>query len=133
MDQEIVWPIIDVLRKNKIYDNTMIIITGDHGEAFGEHDSLGHGLQLYDEVIHIPLIIKLPSPQSGRQIDKLVQSIDIMPTILDMLGIELPYYAQGVSLIPLMKTDPIVTFNRNVFGDNRSRAYFRSNKWKLIL
>jgi arylsulfatase A-like enzyme len=133
VDQEIVWPIIDVLKKNKIYDNTMIIITGDHGEAFGEHHILGHGKKYYDEVIHVPLIIKLPSSQTGRQIEDLVQSIDIMPTILDMLDIESPYYAQGKSLMPLMQNKSTTTLNKYVFGDNSVLAYLRSHKWKLII
>lgn len=133
VDQEIVKPIINVLKNHNIYDNTMIIVTGDHGEAFGEHHQLGHGTDCYDEVIHIPLIIKLPFVQGGSQIETIAQSIDIMPTILDYLDIETPYYAQGKSLMPLMQDQPATAFNDYAYGDNRVHAYLRTHKWKLIV
>lgn len=83
-----------------IADNTLLVITGDHGEAFGEHNQLAHGFSVYDEEVHIPLLIvnrKLfPQP---RVINSLGRQIDIAPTILDLLGIAEPRQWQGQSLL----------------------------------
>ncbi|GAG51006.1 unnamed protein product, partial [marine sediment metagenome] len=87
-------------------DNSLIIITSDHGEEFREHGSIGHGT-LYDEVIKIPLIIKMPKKIKvvNRRIGKnLIQgNIDIAPTILDILNIDIPDEFQGNSVLPIIK------------------------------
>ena len=87
------------LKELKIYDNTMLIITSDHGEYFGEHDFWGHGHELYQEVIKVPLIIKYPSssPQKGVYLKK-VSLVDIVPTILNFLNLSLPEDLQGINL-----------------------------------
>ncbi len=88
---------IDHLVRLGLYDDTWIIVTADHGELFGEHGLRGHGATLYQEEIHIPLVMKYPRqwPQTGRS-DALVQIVDIMPMILQRLGIALPPALQGV-------------------------------------
>ena len=87
------------LKELNIYDNTMIIITSDHGEFFGEHDFWLHGYELYEEVLKIPLIIKYPSslPKKGIYL-KRVSLVDIMPTILNFLKLPLPEDLQGINL-----------------------------------
>jgi arylsulfatase A-like enzyme len=84
------------LKALKVYDNTLIIVTSDHGEAFGEHHLLAHGRNLYEELIRIPLIIKYPSthPQQGV-IEKQVSLVDIFPTILDFLDLPIPSGIDG--------------------------------------
>ncbi len=91
--------LFEKLRELNIYDPTMIIITSDHGEFFGEHDCWTHFYELYQEVITIPLIIKYPSSYSkkGVYINR-VSLLDIMPTILNFLKIPLPENLQGVNL-----------------------------------
>ncbi|UCG32371.1 MAG: sulfatase [Phycisphaerales bacterium] len=81
---------VQYLRDKDLYDNTMIILTSDHGEEFGDRDPEtfygGHGHTLYEEIIRVPLIIKLPRQQyAGTRISANVRTIDIMPTILDVL------------------------------------------------
>lgn len=101
--------ILDFLKKEKIFKNTLIVFTSDHGEAFGEHVELGHSLFCYNENIHVPLFFTaqgyLPSNVS---INLRVNLIDIMPTILDFLDMNIPEYVQGVSLFSLLnrKTKP---------------------------
>lgn len=133
IDQELIKPIISTLKELKIYDNTILIITADHGESLGEHNILGHGIRFDGEAIHVPLIIKIPYPKGGREVKELAQSIDIMPTILDLLGIPIPYYAQGKSLLPLMQNKKTIPVHEYIYGQNRKLAYLRSLKWKLIV
>lgn len=87
------------LKEFKIFDNTMIIITSDHGEFFGEHDFWYHSHELYEEVLHVPLIIKYPSFHSQNGVySKRVSLVDIMPTILNFLKLPIPQDVQGIDL-----------------------------------
>lgn len=101
--------VINSLKEKHLYDKTMIIITSDHGEAFGEtHNNgditeYGHGKHLYDTTQHIPLIIKLPfERQKEHRIKDIVQSIDIAPTILDYLKTDSLESFQGKTFIDLI-------------------------------
>jgi arylsulfatase len=69
-----------------LYDNTLIVVTADHGEAFLEHDDAKHRASLYQELVHVPLIFKGPHIRAGRRIEQLVESVDIAPTILDAVS-----------------------------------------------
>jgi arylsulfatase A-like enzyme len=105
-----------LLRKIKglgLWDNTAIIFTSDHGFYHGEHGLIGksiitssaHGLtQLYDEVTHIPLMIRVPGIES-RRCEALVQPPDLMPTVLELAKAKIPKTIQGKSLLPLLKED----------------------------
>jgi len=87
-----------------IYENTIVVIMADHGEAFLEHGSMGHSHTLYEEEIRIPLIIKFPNKfgLGGEKRDALVQSIDLMPTFMDIYGLKKRRQdMQGKSLLPL--------------------------------
>jgi arylsulfatase A-like enzyme len=132
IDQEVIKPVIDTLKKYKIYDKTMIIFTADHGESLGEHGLVGHGLAYWEQLIHVPLIVKLPGEHNPARIDSFVQSIDILPTILDYLDIEIPYHAQGNSFVPQMLKHADKSNYDYVYGANRNESYVRNRKWKLI-
>jgi len=81
--------LVEYLRSRDYLDNTLLIITADHGENIGEHDLIDHQLSLYDTTLLIPLIIRYPSRiPGGTRIDDLVQSVDIFPTMLDVAGVE---------------------------------------------
>jgi arylsulfatase A-like enzyme len=91
--------LFEKLKALKVYDNTLIIITSDHGEAFGEHNSMEHGLTLYEEVLRVPLIIKYPSAYLQRAVvEKRVSLVDLMPTILSFLGSPIPSGIDGEAL-----------------------------------
>jgi arylsulfatase A-like enzyme len=96
--------LIDVLKDLGLYDDSLIVVTGDHGEAFGEHGFNGHAGVPFDEQIRVPLIMKFPKAQhGGTVIDALVQHIDIGPTILEYIGKKPESnLLQGVSLLPLL-------------------------------
>ena len=92
------------IEKHGFLDNTMIIITSDHGEEFKEHGSFGHGITLFDEVIKVPLLLFLPrASYVPQRITSQVSIIDIMPSILDFLGVEIPSGIEGKSFIPSLE------------------------------
>jgi arylsulfatase A-like enzyme/Flp pilus assembly protein TadD len=92
----------DYLESSKQMENTLIILTGDHGESLGEHGELTHNYFAYNSSIWVPLIIEGPEIKPAR-IDEYVCHIDLFPTLCDILGIEKPSFLQGVSLLPLIK------------------------------
>ncbi|MCK4889001.1 MAG: sulfatase-like hydrolase/transferase, partial [Candidatus Aminicenantes bacterium] len=97
---------IDALKKSGMYENSMIIFLSDHGEEFFDHGTWGHGNNLYNETIRIPLLMKFPSGEyKGRRINQNCSIIDILPTILDYLDISYESDTDGISLLPLLK-DP---------------------------
>jgi len=117
------YQVIKKLEEHGLLENTLIILTADHGEAFGEHDDYWeHGSSdLYNEVIRVPLIIYHSSLNSYRgPYSENVMSIDIMPTILDFLGIKTrDKYIQGLSLLPLIKGSEKSLFEeRECFSEN---------------
>jgi arylsulfatase A-like enzyme/Tfp pilus assembly protein PilF len=95
-----------LLKASGLYDGTLIAVTADHGESLGAHGEDQHGIFLYDETIHVPLIIKLPHGQdAGKRIETTVELADIMPTVLGSLGIPLPDKVQGQSLLGFLQPD----------------------------
>jgi arylsulfatase A-like enzyme/Flp pilus assembly protein TadD len=96
--------ILDKLRELGLLSNTLIILAGDHGEAFGEKQEKGHGIFIYEHTMRVPLIFYAESnlPQ-GEIIESRVRLIDIMPSILDMLDTSLPESIQGTSLLPFIE------------------------------
>lgn len=95
----------DKLRELEIFDDTMVMVTTDHGYFLGERDYLGKNyMHLYNELAHLPLVVHFPGgAQAGRRVEKITQAIDIMPTVLDAYGIEIPQTVRGVSLMPLAR------------------------------
>jgi len=75
------------LRQAGLYDNTIIIVTADHGEAFLEHGQLKHGGSLYQELIRVPLVMRAPGLRGGQEVDQVVELIDVAPTVLEAVGI----------------------------------------------
>jgi choline-sulfatase len=94
---------IAFLKQKNLYDNSLIVVVGDHGEGLGEHKEDTHGIFLYDSTTHVPLIMKLANGrEAGKAVEAQVRTIDIMPTILDLLTVAPPQKLDGVSLRPLL-------------------------------
>jgi len=86
-----------------LLDSAVITVVADHGEALGEHNEESHGFFLYDETIHVPLMIKLPSARGASgQVDAAVGLVDIAPTLLSAIDAQVPNTMQGRSLLPLV-------------------------------
>jgi arylsulfatase A-like enzyme len=103
MDQNIVRPIISKLKETGRYDDTLIIITADHGEALYEHESYAHaGRYLWDEVVQVPMIVKFPKNQQpaavGAEVSELTSSVDLMPALADLLGRPAPNEVRGAAV-----------------------------------
>ena len=92
------------LKGEGLYDSSVIAIAADHGGAFGEHGEQSHGFFLYDETIHVPLLIKMPGTRaSGIQVSSRVGLVDVAPTLLAAVGAQVPPNMQGISLLTLTR------------------------------
>lgn len=89
---------IRVLKRHGAWNNSIIVLTADHGEAFGEHGEYGHDT-LYTEVLQVPLIIRHPGAQKAGRTDMLYSNIDLYPTLATMLKVPHPDYMDGVSMV----------------------------------
>jgi arylsulfatase A-like enzyme/Tfp pilus assembly protein PilF len=101
---EIVGRLIHYLKTHQLYDRSTIVLLSDHGEGLGDHGEQEHGLFVYEEAIHVPLIIKQESNvEAGRRVRDLVQHVDMVPTILDLVKAPVPDTLRGRSLKPLLE------------------------------
>jgi arylsulfatase A-like enzyme len=106
--------LINELYNLSIGDDTLVILTSDHGQGLGEHDYYYHGLELYQEQIHVPLIFSGKSIPSGLNVGGLTATVDIVPTVLDVLGYpheELPMDLDGISLRSLWESQGNIEAN----------------------
>jgi arylsulfatase A-like enzyme len=141
--------IFKYINSNQADNNTLIVITADHGEAFGENNIWGHNTVIYDPLIKVPLIFYLPSKvQKAQKIENQVRIVDIMPTILDLAGIKYSLDIDGKSLMPLITNDghypDVPAFSENValyirkhekYGDKGGEFEIfsiRTNLWKIL-
>lgn len=97
--------VVETLKATGQYDNTLIVVLSDHGEEFMDHGNWEHAKTLYEEMLRVPLIIKPPKgawPAPSR-VDALVEMIDVAPTVLEVVGAEVPVRFQGRSFLPLIR------------------------------
>jgi arylsulfatase A-like enzyme len=127
---------LDVLKQTNQYEDSLILLTSDHGEELWEHGGFEHGRSLCNEVLHVPLFIKLPQSSSKARIDRIVQTTSIMPTVLEVCGIN--YDRQHLSaspLTPLWKVDagmfdeqPVVSSGL-LFYEDRDSLFIKGMKY----
>ncbi len=121
-----------ILRVLEPRPNTIVIISSDHGEEFYEHGGVDHGHTVYEELLRVPLIIKLPGEGSG-QINMPVDTIDVAPTVLDYLGIETPPSMQGRSLLPAIAglgwERPSFAGPTQLKGSSKEAVYYKGKKF----
>src|SRR5438094_618842 len=100
---EIVGRLVRYLKSHQLYDRSTVIVLSDHGEGLGDHGEQEHGLFVYDEAIHVPLIVKQESNVgAGRRVAAVVQHIDVVPTILELVKAPGSGSFRGRSLKPLL-------------------------------
>jgi arylsulfatase A-like enzyme len=92
--------LVQALERRQRLDRTIVIVAGDHGESLGEHGERDHGILIYENVVRVPLIVRIPGAAPGR-IHSVVRLIDVMPTVLELLRLPIPRI-DGVSLMELM-------------------------------
>jgi choline-sulfatase len=139
MDSQI-WRFVQFLKDEKLWDNSIVIVVGDHGEHLGEHNFYyQHVASIYEPSLKVPLFIHAPGLK-GKRITTLTQTVDIMPTVLDILGIPIDTSVDGKSLIPLIegKADKVRDYafaesGVSLFKQN-TRKYIDGveGKWRMI-
>ena len=90
--------VFEALERLSLRDSTLVVVTSDHGESFGEHGEIGHVFFVYQSTAHIPLVVRGPGLPRGQVIEDLVGSVDLVPTILGLLGIPVPAQVEGIDL-----------------------------------
>ncbi|RLF16743.1 MAG: sulfatase [Thermoprotei archaeon] len=126
--------VINLLKELDLYDNTVIIVTSDHGEGLGENDIYYDHHGLYEWDIRVPLIISYPQAlPRGKRIRELVTHEDILPTILDLAGIKGDLKVDGKSLIPIIDgIEKGREFVICVENTRMTKRAIRTHRWKLI-
>ncbi|MCA9928602.1 MAG: sulfatase-like hydrolase/transferase [Anaerolineales bacterium] len=129
--------LLDYIDSSPFADNTMIIVVSDHGEEFLERGYWGHvEINLFDEILRVPLIMRLPGQKEGKVVPQQVRTLDIMPTVLDLAGCELPEKVEGISLTPLWngrpeKYDSPISLSER-WRDNTHVVALRTEAFKYI-
>jgi arylsulfatase A-like enzyme/Flp pilus assembly protein TadD len=113
---------VGYLKQHGWYENSLIVVVGDHGEGLGEHHELTHGVFLYDSTLHVPMIFKLPGKTTTRVIQSQVRTTDILPTVLDVLNIPPPERLDGESLKPHFAGQEMAS--QPVFGETDYPLHF---------
>ncbi len=131
---------LDVLNKENLLNNALIVLTADHGESLGEHGEETHGLFLYDATVHVPLIMAMDGViPAGTVVHSQVSTIDIMPTVIDLLNLP-AVDTNGTSLKPIMKGEKVSSntplymesyMPKSTYNWKPVRA-IRTNSWKYI-
>jgi arylsulfatase A-like enzyme len=110
-----------VRRVRAKHPGTLILFTSDHGEELGEHGGYLHARTLHSEILHVPLVMWGPMIPRGEVVTRLSQSVDLLPTILDVLGLD-PVQSQGRSLLAADAGDRPVVYAEKRNGSNMMRA-----------
>ena len=119
---EIIGKLLNRLREKGLYDNATIVLLSDHGEGLGDHGEDEHGIFLYRETTHVPLVIKLPeNAGGGRRVAAPVQHIDLVPTVLDLARLQAAPN-KGRSLVPVLRGDGTLAA-ANIYSEALSPRY----------
>ena len=133
--------VFDRLRTLGVYDNTLLIITADHGEGLGEHGEPTHAYFIYQSTLHVPLVIRAPGCGKGIQVEGNVSLVDIVPTVLDLVGLKSHSPLEGVDLRPALEGGPVPDPQRALYAESLEVTTFECSPlhgvvegpWKYIL
>ena len=136
-------PSLATLREMGLMENTLLVVTGDHGEAFGEDGALGHGRSLSDALLRVPLVMRGPAPfAGGRVVDASVGLVDVLPTFFGLAGIEQQIDQAGTPLGasmasptpggPVVSEEVLTPYNTRA-ATNRVRSSVRDGRWKYLI
>jgi tetratricopeptide (TPR) repeat protein len=132
--------LIEALKKKRVLDDTIVVFTSDHGESLGEHGEATHALFIYESTVRVPLIFRYPRKLPARKtIDASVRSVDLMPTILGLAGLE-PSETQGVDLSKALAgavpAPSLVSYSESLHGEHEFAMAplhgIRSDEWTYI-
>jgi len=129
----------DILQELDLLNDSVVIITSDHGDEFGEHGGLSHDGKMYSELVDVPLIVFDPTLSEGKVCDKVVSTLDIPPTVMKIFGLDSPNKFQGRSLL-LIEDYPIQgvygesidKYGEREKGDEKPVYFYREDDLKII-
>jgi len=126
--------VVAYLKAKGVYDQTLIVIAGDHGEGLGEHGEKTHGFFIYESTLHVPLIFKLPSGIERQKsvVNDSANLADLLPTVLELVGAHRPNELQGRSLVPSMTGKPEGTPAENYAETYLPRIHFNWSELRGI-
>ncbi len=140
--------LLDGLDERGILEDTLVVLTADHGETFWEHADLwNHGLCVYETTVHVPLIFAFPDGRlAGQRVSTPVSTIDVLPTLCDFLEMEVPSRCEGVSLRAAMQgepqprgpvfseaTQPWIAEQQGQWANAYKARSVRDGRWKYVL
>lgn len=132
--------VIQKLKDLQMYDSTLLIVTGDHGEMLGEHGEEEHTYFIYEAAIKVPLIVKLPGQKKGATVSEPVGLVDLVPTICSLLDIDIPGRVQGHDISPLLRGNIPDGYERFIYSESQvptrlgasALMSISSGQWKYI-
>ena len=101
--------LLDRLDQLGVFDDSLVIVTSDHGEAFGERNLVEHAVSVHSDQVNVPLLIKFPGQTQARVDDRLASGVDLLPTILDSVGLPIPRGLHGQSLAEAATARPVIS------------------------
>ena len=123
--------VFDELRASGLWEKSLVIVTSDHGESFGDHATFGHGHGVYQDVVHAPLLVKAPGRTEPRRIVEPVSLVDVLPTVLDALALPPANDVDGLSLLRPLPSDRPLLAESVDRGGELARALRRGSR-KLV-
>lgn len=128
--------LVEGLEELDLYEDSMIVFISDHGEEFFEHDAFSHGKNLFATTLDFPLIVKFPRQRSGARTSRLVQHADLLPTVFELAGLEIPSSVEGRSFADLAsggnERDAGGPVYSHLHLDRHPYASVVDGDWKLI-
>jgi arylsulfatase A-like enzyme len=130
--------LLEILREGSVYEETVIILLSDHGEEFQDHGNWQHGRNLFVENLHVPLLIRFPDRGQGVRVKQRVQHIDLLPTLLDYLGLGVPEFLEGSSFLSWVTNPqaPVDEVARPAYSflhlDGLPNVSVIEGEWKLV-
>ena len=109
--------LLNTLREMRRYDNTIVVVVADHGEGRMDHGEPTHSLLIFDSTMQVPLLVKPPGSIAGVRVKDLASTVDVVPTVLDLLDLPIPSEVQGLSLVPSF-SEPSVPADRGVYMES---------------
>jgi arylsulfatase A-like enzyme len=137
MDRQI-GRLIAALEDEGLAENTVLVVTSDHGESLGERGEYGHGEGLQDELLRVLLLMRVPGSDRPRRVRELVRTVDVMPTLLELVGADRAGLSlQGKSLLPLLGgesfEEPAFGHATQLAGGSRRLRTIRTDRWRLMV
>ncbi|MEQ8762357.1 MAG: sulfatase-like hydrolase/transferase [Planctomycetota bacterium] len=121
---EAIGQVLDALKREGLWDDTIVAVIADHGEGLADHDHYHHGYTLYEDQIRVPLILRIPGGPSGKVVDTPVSTIDVMPMVLASLGLKAPEDVQGVDRLDPANADVPVFSEYATYDSSALKAVY---------